>query len=166
VARTCREGGPQTTGPGFSRTGNGSPTRPVSAVPRARRRVIPKTTTEGVSRFVSQTQPREQTNRRLKPLVTTIHHDQRTNTSSLPDLCGSGWPVSLGVLSDLCARVTRWGLLVRYLRFESCQAHFVVTTTPPRSCLSGRKFAAAEPLIISTTGRCVCTRRAGDIANT
>ena len=33
---------------------------------------------------MSQTQPRELTNRRLKPLVTAIHHDQRTNTSSLP----------------------------------------------------------------------------------
>ncbi len=84
MARTCREGGPETTGPGFSRTGIGSPTRPVSAVPGARRRVIRKTTTEGVSRFVSQTQPRELTNRRLKPLVTAIHHDQRTNQSSLP----------------------------------------------------------------------------------
>jgi hypothetical protein len=77
-------------GPGFSRTGNGSPTRPVSAVPRARRRVIRKTTTEGVSRFVSQTQPRELTNRRLKPLVTAIHLDQRTNTSSLPVMGGLG----------------------------------------------------------------------------
>jgi hypothetical protein len=34
---------------------------------------------------VSQTQPRELTNRRLKPLVTAIHNDQRTNQSSLPD---------------------------------------------------------------------------------
>ncbi len=101
MARTCREGGPETTGPGFSRTGIGSPTRPVSAVPGARRRVIRKTTTEGVSRFVSQTQPRELTNRRLKPLVTAIHHDQRTNQSSLPVRCDSECSISLWVSTGL-----------------------------------------------------------------
>ena len=40
----------------------------------------------GVSRFASQTQPQELTNRRFKPWVTALGHDQRTNPSSLPDM--------------------------------------------------------------------------------
>ena len=42
----------------------------------------------GVSRFASQAEPRELTNHSFRPRVTAIHNDQRTNTSSLPDLCG------------------------------------------------------------------------------
>ena len=43
---------------------------------------------QGVSRFASQAEPRELTNRRIQPQATAIHHDQRTPTSSLPVLCG------------------------------------------------------------------------------
>ena len=39
----------------------------------------------GVSRFVSQAEPREPTNRRTRKRVTAIAHDQRTLTPSLPD---------------------------------------------------------------------------------
>ena len=38
----------------------------------------------GVSRFASQTEPRELTNRTLRLRVTALPHDQRTPTSSLP----------------------------------------------------------------------------------
>ena len=40
----------------------------------------------GVSRFASQAKPRELTNRSFQPRVTAIDHDQRTPTSSLPDM--------------------------------------------------------------------------------
>jgi len=42
----------------------------------------------GVSRFASQTEPRELTNRKPRQRVTAIVHDQRTPTSSLPDMGG------------------------------------------------------------------------------
>ena len=57
----------------------------MSAVPETGRRVIWSTTATGVSRFVSQPDPEDSTNRRTRPRVTAIAHDQRTRTLSLPD---------------------------------------------------------------------------------
>jgi hypothetical protein len=83
VAHTCRTGGPGRRS-GVNRTGT-----PIShPTGECRSRGQPaghsKDNPEGVSRFASQTEPRELTNRRFQPWVTAIHHDQRTHTSSLP----------------------------------------------------------------------------------
>jgi len=102
--QTTQEDKPRPSDLALTGPDHGSPTRPVSAVPRVRRRVIRKTTREGVSRFTSQTEPQELTNRRFGPWVTAIHHDQRTNQSSLNLLCqgagglwtGLGWATPSG----------------------------------------------------------------------
>ena len=59
---------------------------------------------KGVSRFASQAEPQEQTNRRLKPWVTAIGHDQRTNQSSLPDMRGGNGAQALLPLAYVVGR--------------------------------------------------------------
>ena len=80
----------ETTGPGANRTGK-EVSRPTG---ECRSQGPPachsKDNPGGVSRFASQTKPRELTNRRFQPRMTAIHHDQRTPTYSLPVLVRVG----------------------------------------------------------------------------
>jgi hypothetical protein len=87
VARTCRTGGPEIPGPGANRTG----IRVSHPTGECRSRGQPaghsKDNPKGVSRFASQVQPQEQTNRTYRPKVNSpTQRSAHPNPSSLPVL--------------------------------------------------------------------------------